>query len=90
MKYWFRFDPEKNQQLLQKRGIGFEDVIQSIESGNLLGFIDNPARDREHQKIFIIENNSYTYIIPAVHEWDNIYFLKTIIPSRKYQKRYNS
>ena len=39
------------------------------------------------QRIFVIEIEAYTYLVPFVEE-DSVIFLKTIIPSRKMTKRY--
>ncbi|KJV94112.1 hypothetical protein RPATATE_0748 [Rickettsia parkeri str. Tate's Hell] len=32
----YRYNHEKNVKLLNERGIGFEEIIQSIADGNLL------------------------------------------------------
>lgn len=35
----FKYNYEKNSQLLETRGIGFEEIIQAISEGNILAFI---------------------------------------------------
>ncbi len=81
----------KNELLKEQRNISFEDIILSIENGNLLDDIEHSNKDKySNQNIFIIlvEVKNYVYMVPYVEEEDTI-FLKTIIPSRKMNKKYN-
>ncbi len=86
-----RYSSEKNEILKKERDIGFEDVILSIENGYLLDDIEHPNKEKyENQNIFIIlvQIKNYVYLVPYVEEEDYI-FLKTIIPSRQMNKKYN-
>ena len=84
----FSWDPNKNIKLKKERGVGFEEVIFQINSGDILDIIDNPNKSKyPGQRVFILEINKYVYYVPFV-ENDNKVFLKTIIPSRKLKKRY--
>ena len=86
-----RYNLEKNELLKKTRDISFEDVILSIESGNLLEDIRHPNADKyPNQSIFIIlvEIKNYVYLVPYVEDDSSIFF-KTIIPSRKMNKKYN-
>jgi len=78
----FRWDPEKNHQLKQERGVSFEQVAVAVATGNLLQIAphQNPAK-YPRQKIMIVEIDSYAYLVPFVKDEDH-FFLKTIIPSR--------
>ena len=81
---------EKNTLLKKERGIGFEDVILSLEYGDLLDDISHPNKEKyPSQDIFIIfiRIKDYVYLVPYVETEDEI-FLKTIIPSRKMNKKY--
>jgi len=85
-----RFSYEKNEWLKEERGIGFEDVLLSIENGDLLDDLEHPNRDKyPNQYVFIIlvRIKNYVYVVPYVENEDEI-FLKTIIPSRKMKKKY--
>jgi uncharacterized DUF497 family protein len=80
----YLFDPEKNKQLKEKRGVNFEDVILAIEQGYLLD-----VRQQHHnsikypnQKIIIVKIDNYAYQVPFVQEEDTI-ILKTVYASRK-------
>jgi len=86
-----RFSLEKNEILKKERNISFEDVILSIEDGNLLDDIEHPNKDKyPNQNIFIIlvKIKDYVYLVPYVEDNTSI-FLKTIIPSRQMNKKYN-
>ncbi|MEI8573100.1 toxin [Methylomonas sp. LW13] len=85
------FSPEKNALLKAERGIGFEDVLLAIEMGHVLDDLAHPNSEKyPNQSVFIIliAIINYVYIVPYVEE-ENSIFLKTIIPSRKINKRYN-
>jgi uncharacterized DUF497 family protein len=82
------WDEEKNQRLLDERGIGFEDVLEAIESGRILADEAHPNPSRYgHQRLLIVEISGYACVVPYVQE-GNRRFLKTIYRSRIYQKKY--
>ena len=86
-----RYSLEKNEILKEQRDISFEDVILALENGNLLDDIEHPNKDKyRNQNIFIIliEIKNYVYLVPYVEDEKSI-FLKTIIPSRQMNKKYN-
>jgi uncharacterized DUF497 family protein len=84
----FDWDPEKNQHLIEERGVSFEEVIFHLQSDGLLDDIAHPnQKDYAHQRIFIVAIESYAYLVSYV-ESDEQIFLKTIIPSRKATKHY--
>ena len=86
-----RYSLEKNEILKSSRDISFEDIILALENGNLLDDIEHPNQEKyPNQNIFIIlvQVKDYIYIVPYVEDEKSI-FLKTIIPSRKMNKKYN-
>lgn len=84
----YQWNNEKNNELKDSRGIGFEQVILHIEQGNVLKIIQHPNQQKyPEQKILILNINNYAYLIPFV-EHKNIKFLKTIIPSRNATRDY--
>ena len=84
----FDWDPEKNQQLIEERGICFEEVIFHLQSDGLLDDIKHPNQESyTHQRMYIIAIEDYAYLVPYVESNEAI-FLKTIIPSRKATKQY--
>lgn len=79
----FRWNSEKNESLKVARGISFENVVISVESGGLLDIVDHPSPDKyPRQKVMIVAIENYAYLVPYLDE-DDYYFLKTVIPSRK-------
>ena len=84
----YNWSAEKNHQLIAERDKSFEEVVFFIENGGLLDDITHPNKTTySSQRIFIVAIDGYVYLIPYVEEEDQI-FLKTIIPSRKFTKRY--
>ena len=77
--------------LLQKeRGISFEEIIHHIQSGKLLAILEHPNPEKyKNQKIAVVDVEGYAYAVPYV-ETDEVIFLKTAFPSRKYTKQYLS
>lgn len=87
MKF-FAWDPAKNEKLRIEREISFEDVISAIDEDKILEVQEHPDKMKyPNQKRLIIEINNYIYMVPYVEDEEK-YFLKTIIPSRKFTKIY--
>mgnify|MGYP001586068734 FL=1 len=84
MKY-FNWDYEKNKKLIKERGVSFEICLVKIESKDVLDILNNI--NYPNQKIFVLKIEGYVYLVPFVENEDEI-FLKTIIPSRKFTKKY--
>lgn len=79
---------EKNEILARERGITFEEVVQRIEAGAQIIETEHPNKARyPNQRILIVDVGGYAYLVPCVIDGD-VYFLKTIIPSRKATKKY--
>ena len=90
MTYNFRYNSLKNVELIASRWVGFEDIIEAIGMNDgLIDIIEHPSSEYSHQIILIVLWNDYIYSIPCVPEGENTFFMKTIIPSRKYKKLYS-
>jgi uncharacterized DUF497 family protein len=84
----FNWNAEKNQLLMNERGISFEDVLFALQSGRLLDDLVNPNNYKyPNQRMFVIEVDEYAWLVPYIENADEI-FLKSIIPSRKATKHY--
>lgn len=78
----------KNAQLKRSRGVSFEEMVEAIADGGLVDVLEHPNRGRyPAQRLFIVRWRGYVYVVPFVETRGSIFF-KTIIPSRKMQKRY--
>jgi len=82
------WNAEKNQTLMKERSISFEDIVFSIQQGDLLDDLCHPNKDKyPNQRLFVVNVEGYAHLVPYVENEEEI-FLKTIIPSRKATKKY--
>ena len=85
----FEWSNEKNQQLIEQRGVSFENVVSAIELGDLIDVLEHPNQDRyPGQLIYVVDIGGYLHLVPFVTQYDGIRFLKTIIPSQKAMRDY--
>lgn len=84
----FRWSPEKNDTLRTDRGISFESIVVSVESGGLLDILAHPNQAKyPRQRVLVVACDNYAYLVPFVEEGDH-FFLKTVIPSRQATRGY--
>ena len=84
----FNWNAEKNQQLIDQRGKSFEEIIFHIQNGDLLDDIAHPnPLDYPHQRMLVVNVQGYVWLGPYV-ESEQEFFLKTLIPSRKFTRDY--
>ena len=84
----FTWNEEKNEKLQRERGLSFEELVAALEAGGLLANIPHPNQHTyPHQRILIVNMNSYAYEIPCISE-DKYIFLITAFPSRRATQRY--
>ncbi len=80
---------EKNEILKKRRNVSFEDVENAIMNDQILDILPHHNPDKyPNQKLMIVSIQRYTYYVPFVMDDDGL-FLKNIIPSRKYHKKYS-
>ena len=85
----FEWSEEKNQQLIEQRGLSFEAIVSAIEQGGLVDVLEHPNQERyPGQLIYVVAIDGYLHLVPFVKQADNTRFLKTIIPSRKATRDY--
>ena len=80
------WDSEKNNRLIAERGLSLETFSSLILEKKYLAVLKNPAR--EEQKIFVVPFMNYTYVVPFVIDDEHNIVLKTVFPSRKFNKSY--
>jgi uncharacterized DUF497 family protein len=84
----FHWNPDKNQQLIEERGVSFEDVIFFLQNDGLLDDVEHPNKEKyPNQRMLVVNIDDYAYLVPYVVSKNDI-FLKTVIPSRKATKHY--
>jgi uncharacterized DUF497 family protein len=85
---YFDWNEIKNMYLKAERSVSFEDMQAAIEAGKMLDDVKHSNQKRyPGQRMYIIEVNSYAYLVPYIEDDTKIFF-KTIIPSRKATKKY--
>ena len=85
----YHWNPDKNRTLILTRGISFDDVVSAIDAGNIVDKIAHPnSKKYPNQQIIYVLIKGYIYMVPCIED-QNEAFLKTIIPSRKANKKYN-
>lgn len=89
MAFSINFSEEKNQLLKATRGINFEDAIDAIEKNTVLADIAHPSKQHKHQRMYVLEINSYAYVVPyVVNKQKKEIFLKTMYASRFFTAKY--
>ena len=89
MSVGFNWSDEKNQQLIEQRGLSFEGIVSAIEQGGLVDVLEHPNQERyPGQLIYVVEIDEYFHLVPFVLQTDGTRFLKTVIPSRKATRDY--
>lgn len=86
----YNWNTEKNQVLIEERGISFERIVFEISMGNEVAVVMHPNQDKyPGQMISMIEVDDYIFLVPFI-ETESEIFLKTIIPSRKATRQFRS
>jgi hypothetical protein len=86
----YNWNADKNQWLVQERGISFERIVFEISLGNEITVLMHPNQHKyPGQMISVVQVDDYVYLVPFV-ETESEIFLKTIIPSRKATRQFRS
>ena len=86
----YNWNADKNQILVQERGISFERIVFEISMGNEVAVVMHPNQDKyPGQMISVVQVDDYVYLVPFI-ETESEIFLKTIIPSRKATRQFRS
>jgi hypothetical protein len=89
MAFTISFNEEKDELLKATRGIGFDEVIRHLKSGDLLADKENPSQSRSNQRIYVVRIGEYAYAVPyVINDHKQEIFLKTVYPTRAYTKLY--
>lgn len=84
----FQWNNEKNEWLIEHRGVCFEQVVILMGQEDVLDIVEHPNQDEyPGQRVAIVKIGDYAYLVPYVQNGEEL-FLKTIIPSRKATNKY--
>lgn len=82
------WNAEKNVELKERDGFGFERVLVALADGGPLDERRHPNAEKYgHQRQLVVEIDGYAWIVPFVMDGENV-FLKTLFPSRKATRDY--
>jgi uncharacterized DUF497 family protein len=91
----FIWDEEKNERLLQERGVSFEMVEQEVTEGRYR-IEDNRSRNHKGQKVFIVgftismpPERTIIYVVPFI-EHEDVIELKTMYTDLYWQMRFGA
>ncbi|MBI4430072.1 MAG: BrnT family toxin [Ignavibacteriales bacterium] len=80
------WDEEKNEKLKRERGISFEEIAIMILEKKYVRVVKHPRR--RGQRIFLVPIGGYIHAVPFVFDDERNVILKTVFPSRKFNKQY--
>ncbi len=80
------WDDNKNNTLKKQRGISFEDVEGLILQKKYVAIVKHSKRPQ--QRIFLIPIHGYIHAVPFVFDDERNLVLKTVFPSRKFNRLY--
>ncbi len=84
------WDEEKNRILLETRSVSFDEIVKAIAEGYAIADAPHPNQTKyPNQRVLTVILHDYVHLIPYVKDGEDI-FLKTIIPSRKEQKKFEA
>ena len=87
--YIIDWNKDKNLWLLKNRNVSFEVIEVKLLEQDILDIIPHPNEKYSHQFLLVVNIEDYIYIVPFVVDKEKeVIFLKTVIPSRKYTKKY--
>ena len=83
-----KWSQDKNAELKQRHGFGFERVLVALSEGGLLDERAHPNNERyAHQRQLVVAIDGYAWVVPFVTDGETIFF-KTLFPSRKATRDY--
>lgn len=80
----FDWDEAKNEELKSEGRPSFEQAVEAIENGGLIGDVENPRYPG--QRLMFVTINDYAHVVPYENR-DSVKWLITIYPSRKVNRR---
>lgn len=84
----FDWDPGKNEEIQQKHGISFEEIVSLISRGNLVKVVANKSPKYPDQKVMLVRRGSAIYMVPFENR-DGRRWLITAFFSEKLTARYS-
>ena len=80
------YDENKARFLRLIRNIEIDEIIELIIEKKYIDILEHPKR--KNQQIFVIHYKDYIHIVPFVVDEDDNIIIKTVFPSRNFQRIY--
>ena len=80
------YDEQKAKLLKLERDIEIDEIVEIIIDKKYIEILENPKR--KDQQIFILSYKDYIHAVPFVIDKDENIIIKTVFPSRNFQKIY--
>ena len=80
------YDDKKAQILKLERNIDINEIVELIIERKYMDILEHPKR--EGQQIFILSYRNYIHAVPFVVDEDDNIIIKTVFPSRNFNKIY--
>ena len=85
----YEFDKSKSELLRKERGLGFEEIIPLIESGDVIDVYDHPDQQKHPgQSVYEVDVSGYVWRVPHIRK-ENTIRLITCYPCRKATEKLN-
>jgi uncharacterized DUF497 family protein len=84
----YAWDPEKNEEIQERHGISFEEIVALISKGGLIKSLKNPSDRYPDQKIMLVRKTKAVYMVPYETRGD-MNWLITAFYSEKFTQRYS-
>jgi uncharacterized DUF497 family protein len=83
----FDWDPQKNEEIQEKHGVSFEEIVALISRGGLIKSVKNPSEKHAGRKIMLVRKGKAVYLVPYESRGDG-YWLITAFYSETLTKKY--
>ncbi len=80
------YDDNKAKILKLERDIDIDEIVEIIIERKYIDILKHPKR--RSQQIFILSYKNYIHVVPFVIDEDENIIIKTVFPSRNFQKIY--
>lgn len=83
----FDWDPLKNEEIQDKHGISFDEIVALVSRGGLIKSVRNPSGKYPDQKIMLVRKGKAVFMVPYETR-GNKEWLVTAFYSEKFTRKY--
>jgi uncharacterized DUF497 family protein len=60
----FDWDPLKNEEIIEKHGISFDEIVSLVARGRLIKTVLNPSANHKGQLVMLVRKGKAVYMVP--------------------------